>query len=206
MLEYVGYLASLIILVSLLMSSVKKLRWINLLGSLIFMVYGYLNQVYPVAVMNGGIVIINVVYLFQMYKKKDYFRITPLDEHKHYFDYFMSFYESDIKSFIKEPYDLSKPDLMKIFILRNTVPAGVFIGKASETGDLEVYVDYVTPQYRDFKVGNFLFENEKQMFLDKGIKRLVSAPGTEKHEKYLIKMGFDKVIDQDQTTYIKELV
>ena len=36
LLEWIGYTASLIVLVSLLMSSIKKLRWINLFGALIF--------------------------------------------------------------------------------------------------------------------------------------------------------------------------
>jgi hypothetical protein len=40
-LEYIGYVASLIVLISLLMSSVKRLRWINMIGSLIFGAYGF---------------------------------------------------------------------------------------------------------------------------------------------------------------------
>lgn len=58
--EWLGYIASLIVLISLLMSSVKKLRWINLLGSLTFAVYGFLINALPVAVMNAGIVGINI--------------------------------------------------------------------------------------------------------------------------------------------------
>lgn len=206
MLEYLGYLASLIVLISLLMSSVKKLRWINLIGSLIFCVYGYFIKAYPVAVMNGGIVIINLVYLVQMYQKKDYFRITPLDEATHYFDYFMSYYKKDIESFIPEEHNLSNPELLKVFILRNAVPAGIFIGKEINPGEMEIFIDYVTPQYRDFKVGSFLFENEKEMFTQKGIKKLISSPGTEKHEKYLIKMGFRKESLNQEIKYVKELV
>lgn len=36
-LEILGYIASLIVLISLLMSSIIKLRWINLLGSAVFL-------------------------------------------------------------------------------------------------------------------------------------------------------------------------
>ena len=36
LLEWIGYIASLIVLVSLLMSSIKKLRWINLFGALMW--------------------------------------------------------------------------------------------------------------------------------------------------------------------------
>lgn len=39
LLELVGYFASLLVLVSLLMTSVVKLRVINMVGSLIFAIY-----------------------------------------------------------------------------------------------------------------------------------------------------------------------
>jgi len=72
--EWIGYIASLIVLISLVMSSVKRLRWINLTGSLIFAVYGVLISSYPVAVMNLGIVLVNTYYLYQIYSKKDLFQ------------------------------------------------------------------------------------------------------------------------------------
>lgn len=188
--EWLGYIASLIVLISLLMSSVKKLRWVNLFGSLVFATYGFLINALPVAIMNGGIVIINVYYLIQMYKQKDYFSITPLDENMNYFDYFMTFHKEDIKGFITKEYEVGDKSLMKIFILRNTVPAGVFIGKKISDDEMEVYVDYVTPQYRDFKVGHYLFTEQNDVFVKQGVKSLISHPGTDKHQKYLIKMGF----------------
>ena len=49
MLELVGYFASLLVLISLLMTSVVKLRVINMIGSLIFAVYALLICSYPTA-------------------------------------------------------------------------------------------------------------------------------------------------------------
>ena len=203
--EWLGYIASLIVLISLLMSSVKKLRWINLVGSLTFAVYGFLIGALPVAVMNTGIIGINIYYLMQMYKKNDYFTLTALDQEKDYFEYFMSFYKKDIETFITESYDLKDPQLTKFFVLRNTVPAGVFIAKKTKDDELHIYVDYATPQYRDFKIADFLFEQQKQVFMDLGIKKLTTHPGTEKHQKYLTKMGFVKIVQNNQTMFIKEI-
>ena len=153
--EWIGYLASLIVLVSLLMSSVKKLRWINLVGSLTFAVYGFLINALPVAVMNSGIVLINVYYLVQMYRKSDYFSLISLDKDKEYFEYFVNFYKEDIKSFITEDRNLGEENLAKFFVLRNTVPAGIFVAKKLEDSTMHVYIDYVTPQFRDFKIGEY---------------------------------------------------
>jgi GNAT superfamily N-acetyltransferase len=202
--EWIGYLASLIVLVSLLMSSVKKLRWINLIGSLTFAVYGFLISAYPVAVMNAGIVLINSYYLFQMYKKNDYFTLTPLDKEKDYFEYFMSFYKEDIKTFITEEHDLKDKDLIKLFVLRNTVPAGIFVAKKTNIDEMHVYIDYVTPQYRDFKIGEYLFNTQKDYFKQLGVKTLVTHPGTDKHQKYLQKMGF-KLLTNDKNAFVKEI-
>src|SRR6056297_1798281 len=68
-LEWVGYAASLLVLISLLMSSIIKLRWINLIGSAIFCVYGFLIGSIPVGIMNGGIIIINIYYLTQVVRE-----------------------------------------------------------------------------------------------------------------------------------------
>ena len=155
--EILGYVASLIVLVSLLMSSVKRLRWINLMGSLVFAVYGFLIGAIPVGVMNTGIVMINIYYLFQMYLKKDYFTLL-VSKDTTYFDHFIQFYKEDIQEFINVKEDISDAKFVKLFILRNTVPAGVVVGKELDSKTFEILIDYVTPQYRDFKIGRFLIE------------------------------------------------
>lgn len=72
-LEWLGYLASLLVLISLLMNSIIKLRWINLLGSSIFSFYGFLIAALPVGFMNLGIVLINIYHLVKIYRSKEYF-------------------------------------------------------------------------------------------------------------------------------------
>ncbi|GGA89890.1 YgjV family protein [Ornithinibacillus halotolerans] len=69
-LEWLGYLASLIVLISLLMSSILKLRWINMIGSGLFSLYGFLIGALPVGIMNLGIVFINLYYLVKLYRAK----------------------------------------------------------------------------------------------------------------------------------------
>ena len=59
-LEWVGYVSSVLVAVSLTMSSIKKLRWYNLMGAAIFSFYGFAIQAYPVGVLNLFIVLANV--------------------------------------------------------------------------------------------------------------------------------------------------
>lgn len=198
--EWLGYVASLIVLVSLLMSSVKRLRWINMIGSLVFAVYGFLIGALPVAVMNLGIVIINSFYLYQMYTKKDFFKLLSVSDLT-YFNEFVNTYEKDMKHFMAFEEALDEEVLERVFVLRNTVPAGILVGKRNND-TLEILVDYVTPTYRDFKIGEFLYHENLDFFKDKGIHRLSSKPGHEQHQTYLIKMGFIKESDQ---LYVKSL-
>lgn len=68
MIEWVGYISSVIIIASLLMKDMKKLRIVNTVGCIIFAFYGFMVQAYPVAVMNVIMVVINIWFLIKMRK------------------------------------------------------------------------------------------------------------------------------------------
>ena len=202
--EVLGYTASLIILISLLMTSVKRLRWINLVGALAFCIYGFMLNAIPVAIMNGGIGFINIYFLFHMYRQKDFFSLLTVQDNT-YFSHFMNAYQKDIKKIIFIDDDLTNPLYQKCFILRNTVPAGVLVAKPYNEKTLEILVDYVTPAYRDFKMGYFLYEKQKSYFLDQGYTQLITRPGSYKHQKYLKHMGYVEVRIKKEIYFQKNL-
>lgn len=204
-LNWIGYIASLIVLVSLLMTSIKKLRWINLVGALLFGAYGFLIASIPTGFMNLGIALIDIYFLVKMYTAKDYYKILPIDKKTTYLESFIEFYKEDLHM-ISNPdsLDLDKADV-KLYILRNMTPAGVFIGTKHNSEILDVTLDYAIPQYRDFKIGKFLFEENAGMFLDLGFHKLRAKTHEPSHIKYLVKMGFKETIVDNETFYIKEL-
>ena len=61
--EMLGYMASIFVAVSMMMRSLVKLRVINLIGAVLFTAYGLVIAAYPVAVVNGFIVLVNIYYL-----------------------------------------------------------------------------------------------------------------------------------------------
>ena len=71
--EIIGYVASVLVAVSLMMRSVLKLRVINLLGAAVFTLYGLLIGAYPVAVVNFVIALIDLYYLREIITSKEYF-------------------------------------------------------------------------------------------------------------------------------------
>jgi hypothetical protein len=70
--EYIGYLASLLVLVSFLMKNMTHLRLVNTLGCLVFIAYGALLPSIPIIITNAAIVLINSFYLLKMGKRSKY--------------------------------------------------------------------------------------------------------------------------------------
>jgi len=187
--EVVGYIGSVLVAVSLMMKSLLRLRIINLVGALFFMIYGVLLRAYPVAVLNGLIVCIDLYYLYQMWRQKDFFTFMEVKPTSDYLRTFVKYYRDDISSIIPNYTYHVEDSLVCFFILRNMVPAGLFIAKV-EGNEAHVKLDYVIPNYRDFKVARFIFEENSNFFIQRGINRFVSEGGSDFHRKYLERMGF----------------
>ena len=58
--ELIGYLASIVILIGFTFKGESKIRTINMIGSLLFIVYGLLIKAYPVALLNALTILVNV--------------------------------------------------------------------------------------------------------------------------------------------------
>lgn len=67
--EYIGYLASLMVLVSFTMKSIKKLRVMNMAGCVLFILYGFLMPSLriglPIIIANAAIFAVNFYYLLK---------------------------------------------------------------------------------------------------------------------------------------------
>jgi len=189
--ELIGYLGSILVAISLMMKSLLRLRIINLFGALFFTLYGMLLRAYPVAFLNGLIVCIDLYYLVQMWRQKDFFTFLEVSPKSEYLRAFVNFYKDDISAII--PGYTHQPDesLLCFFILRNMVPAGLFITRV-QGEQAHIQLDYVIPNYRDFQVARFIFEDNAAFFAQRGIRRFVSESGSDLHRSYLEKMEFVK--------------
>ncbi|PKD20420.1 hypothetical protein APR41_14175 [Salegentibacter salinarum] len=61
--EWIGYLASFFVAISFFMKNIIKLRIVNSLGCILFVIYGILIDSWPVGITNGIIVAVNLYYL-----------------------------------------------------------------------------------------------------------------------------------------------
>jgi hypothetical protein len=189
--ELVGYAASLLVAISLMMSAIVKLRIVNMIGALAFTLYGVLIGSIPVAAMNAFIVFVNIYYLIKIYRDKTYFELLPASGDNSYLQKFLDFYRESIRSY-QPSFSFSDQFNFSLFVLNKMVPVGLLMGHR-DGSELKLELDFVIPSHRDFKVGNFMFDENRDYFRDQGIQTVVTSPGNEHHNRYLEKMGFSQI-------------
>ena len=184
-LEMIGYLGSALVIVSMLMTSVVKLRVINTIGGVIFCGYALCIHSYPTAAMQVCLIVINIYNLYKLKNTEKEYSAIPLSANDSFLEHFLSTNSSDIKKYFPDFTGTEKED--KIFLITcEEIPAGVFIAKTEGEDFLDVKLDYTTPTYRDCSAGKFLYNYLKQL----GIKNIKAETKIPAHEKYLKKMGF----------------
>ena len=200
--EWIGYAASIVVAISLLMTSILKFRWINLTGSVLFAIYGFLIHAWPVCFFNSAIVFINIYFLYKIYSKKEEFEILATSENEVLFSKFIEFHRTEIKK-ISPDFDFNlKGKEFNYFITRDMTLVGIFIAHKESETLIKVDLDFVTPQYRDFKNGTFLYDFLNNSFKKSGITQIVAMAETQAHQQYLEEMGY-KNIEKEQ--YLKFL-
>ena len=71
MVEIMGYVASIMVAISLTMKDIVKLRILNFIGCAFFVVYGLMIGAMPVVATNMFISCVNVYFLVKMHKRKE---------------------------------------------------------------------------------------------------------------------------------------
>ncbi len=141
-----------------MMSSLKTIRWINLFGAICFSTYGFLISAYPVGILNSFIITVDIYYLVTIYSKKEFFKILPVRTDNKYLLEFLEFYKADIQKYFPDFYYKAEVNKYSFFVLRNMQVAGVVLAREFEPEVLKIALDFVVPQYRDFKVGKYVYD------------------------------------------------
>jgi hypothetical protein len=65
-LEIFGYVGTALVLLSMTMTSLTKLRIVNMAGSVISAIYAALCNTWPVVLLNVGMIVINAIQLLRL--------------------------------------------------------------------------------------------------------------------------------------------
>lgn len=186
LLELFGYVGSALVVVSLLMTSVIKLRVLNLAGSIISGTYALIIGSFPLALMNGCLIIINVYNLYKLLNSKQEYELIETKAEDTFTAYFLEHYRTDIDKYFPEfRFDPSETDIAYLMCC-HADPAGILLGKRRTETEIEIALEYTTPMFRDCSAGNYLYTE----LAKRGIKKLYFKNPGEKHKEYLLKMGY----------------
>ncbi|WP_191602954.1 GNAT family N-acetyltransferase [Marinomonas algicola] len=192
--DIVGYVASFLIAVSLMMSSIVRLRWISLAGSLTFSIYGTLIGAYPVAVVNAFIVFINVYFLVKIHRSQVIFNVIKSgveSGQSGYIAYFLDCFSEDIQTFYPDFKRRLVSDNREYYLLTEQEKVvGIISGIHHSDKHFEIDLDIVTPTYRDYKLGHYLFDSSNVFSKKFGFSSITANVQTEEYQSYLEKVGF----------------
>jgi len=196
--ELVGYLASALVVLSLTMTSVVRLRMVSLAGSITFFVYGTLIDSIPIMITNGSIAVINVWFLRKEFASggphgRD-LGVSHIRADSPFLADFIAFHLIDIHRFQPDFHLPTGDDVVTLLLNRDGLPAGMLIGRR-DGSTLTIDLDYVLGPYRDSRLGRWLYGPGAQVFRADGIDQLRSAGTTETHRKYLERVGFSRSPD-----------
>ncbi len=207
MIVALGYIASIFLAFSLLVSNALKFRWLNLGGTIFFILYGLLINAYPVIIANSILLVINGYQLVKLYLSKESFEMLPFENEGILLTKFVEFYRKDIALFFPNFSFNYRPSQISFIVIRDLVIANIFVANLNEKGDAVVEINYTLNKYRDYKIGRFIFEREKEYLISKGVKNIVYENMTNKsHLRFLKVMGFT-IQDKNGNSYcVKKLV
>jgi hypothetical protein len=178
-LDIFGWAGSALLIVSLLQTRILRFRLLNLAASLSLVVFNALIGVWPMVGMNIATTAINLWMIRGLLRDRhdeeafDVLQVGPRDA---YFQHFLSVHAKDIAKFYPAWSGTEEGDLA-FQVERGDETVGVVLIRASgEDGSVaQVELDYVTPRYRDFSPGEFVWRRAPRL-KERGFRRVVTPP------------------------------
>jgi len=186
--ELIGYVASALIVFSLTQARILRLRIIGLVGSAVFMLYGFLIGSIPLVITNVTTAGINVWHVWRITTGREDFSILEVAVDSAYLNRFLEFHRDDIAAAQPDFRGVRAGDTV-VMLLRDMVPTVVVIGRP-RGDEFRVFLDYAIPRYRDFKLGKWFYDRRADYFARLGTDTIVATGRTDIQRRYLKTAGF----------------
>lgn len=189
--QALGWAGSAVLVYSLLQSRVLRFRLLNLAASLTLTVFNALLHVWPMVAMNTVLAGINIVFIVRLMRERDderVYEVVAVGSDEAYLRHFLKVQGADIHRLFPA-FDPDAPSAGRSAYLveRGNETVGVVVVRDAGDGVAQVELDYVTPRFRDFSPGEFVYRSSG-LFRGKGIRRILTPPGMV--NPYYAKLGF----------------
>jgi hypothetical protein len=176
-LDLFGWLGSILLVVSLLQTRILRFRVLNLAACLSLVLFNALIEVWPMVGMNVATSTINLWFLVRLLRERHddrAFHVLQVEPQDAYFQHFLGVHADDIRTF-HPAFSGTAPDDLAFQVEHGDETVGVVLIRRD--GDVaRVQLDYVTPRFRDFSPGEFVWRHWPRL-RDRGFRRVVTPPG-----------------------------
>ena len=177
--DILGWGGSALLVYSLLQARVLRFRAINLAATLILLLFNAVIEVWPMVGMNTVLALINVVFIVRLLRERhdeEAFEVIEVGTDDHYLRHVLATHADDIKTFNPElDWDPDRPGAHAFVLVKGDETVGAVLLQAD--GDVaQILLDYVTPKYRDFSPGEFVWRRSG-LLRERGFRRVLTPPG-----------------------------
>jgi len=175
--DVLGWGGSALLVYSLLQARVLRFRSLNLVGTMVLLVFNAILGVWPMVGMNAVLAVINVWFIVRLLRERhdeEVFEVLPVGTRDAYLAHVLSVHDADIVRFQPDFDGVHERDHAFV-VQRGDETVGVVVVRPD--GDVaRVRLDYVTPKYRDFTPGEFVWRRSGAL-RDLGFRHVMTAPG-----------------------------
>ena len=177
-LDLFGWIGSALLIVSLLQTRVLRFRLLNLAASVLLVIFNALLAVWPMVGMNVATSAINIFFITRMLRDRHSetaYHVLEVGPGDAYLRHFLRVHEADIER--HQPGfsagQLDEDDLAFQVQSGDETVGVVLIRGEGEVA--QVLLDYVTPRYRDFSPGEFVWR-QATLLRNRGFRKVVTPP------------------------------
>jgi hypothetical protein len=176
---------------------VLRFRVLNTLGCVVLIVFNALVGVWPMVGMNVVLAGINLWFIRRLVTERHddrAYQVLEVGLGDAYLQHFLRVHDEDIHRFFPAA-DWARPEPARAAFLveHGDETVGVVLVRDVGAGVAQVELDYVTPRFRDFTPGEFVYRRSG-LFRDRGFRRVLSPPGM--LSPYYDRLGFRRVGDE----------
>jgi hypothetical protein len=188
-LDILGWGGSALLVYSLLQARVLRFRTLNLVACVVLLVFNAFIAVWPMVGMNAVLAAINVWFIVMLLRDRhdvDAFHVVEVGTGDEFLAHVLRSHAEDIHRF-QPDIDATAPGADHAFVvLKGDETVGVVLLQAAGE-EARILLDYVTPRYRDFAPGEFVFRRSG-ILRDLGIHRVRTPP--QMVDAYYANVGF----------------
>lgn len=179
-LDVLGWAGSALLIYSLMQARVLRFRVLNLVACLVLVAFNGLLEIWPMVAMNVALSAINLYFIRKLVAARhdeESFHVLEVGPNDEYLRHVLRVHGSDI---LKHQPDLlwdgAAPGRRAYLVEHGDETVGVVLAHEAGDGVLQMELDYVTPRYRDFSPGEFVWRRSALLH-DEGFTRIVSPAG-----------------------------